>query len=238
MNADTYYSNHTLAANASPDVRAGFIRRTYGHLAGAILAFIAIEFMLFQSGFPEVMIGLLAASQYSWLIVLGAFMGISYMADRWAQSGASLQTQYAGLAVYVVAEAVIFVPLLYLAAAVSGSDVIVSAGLITLLLFTGLTFTVLTTRKDFSFLGGFLKIAFFVALGVIVASILFGFNLGVLFASVMVIVAAASILYNTSNVLHRYHPSQHVAASLTLFASIALLFWYILRIFMGGSRRD
>ena len=117
-------------------------------------------------------------------------------------------------------------PLLYLAAAVSGSDVIVSAGLITLLLFTGLTFIVLTTKKDFSFLGGFLKIAFFVALGIIGASILFGFSLGVLFASVMVIVVAALILYNTSNVLHRYHPSQYVAASLTLFASIALLFWY------------
>jgi FtsH-binding integral membrane protein len=238
MNADMLYDNHSLAANARPDVRAGFIRRTYGHLAGAILAFIAIEALLFQTGLPEAMMGLLATSRYSWLIVLGAFLGVSYMADRWAQSNASPQTQYAGLALYVVAEAVIFVPLLYLAAAVSGSDVIVSAGLITLLLFTGLTFTVLTTRKDFSFLGGFLKIAFFVALGVIIASILFGFNLGVLFASVMVIVAAASILYNTSNVLHRYHPNQHVAASLTLFASIALLFWYILRIFMGGSRRS
>jgi FtsH-binding integral membrane protein len=237
MNANTFYNDRSLAAHASPDVRAGFIRRTYGHLAGAILAFIAIEFLLFQTGMPAAMTGLLATSQYSWLIVLGAFMGISYMADRWAQSDASPQKQYAGLALYVVAEAVIFVPLLYMAAVVSGSDVIVSAGLITLLLFTGLTFTVLTTKKDFSFLGGFLKIAFFVALGVIVASILFGFNLGVLFASVMVIVAAASILYNTSNVLRRYHPSQHVAASLTLFASIALLFWYILRIFMGGSRR-
>lgn len=238
MNANGLYNDGLLAANASPDVRAGFIRRTYGHLAGAILAFIGIEYLLFQTSLPQAMMGLLASSRYSWLIVLGAFMGISYMADRWAQSDASPQTQYAGLALYVVAEAVIFVPLLYLAAAFSGGEVIVAAGLITLLLFTGLTFTVLTTNKDFSFLGGFLKISFFVALGVIVASILFGFNLGVLFASLMVIVAAASILYNTSNVLHRYHPSQHVAASLTLFASIALLFWYILRIFMGGSRRD
>jgi FtsH-binding integral membrane protein len=197
-----------------------------------------LEAMLFQTPFPEVMMGLLARSSYSWLIVLGAFMGVSYFADRWAQSNASINVQYAGLGLYVLAQAIIFVPLLYMAAAVSGGQVIVSAGFITLLLFTGLTFTVLTTRKDFSFLGGFLKIAFFVALGVIVASILFGFNLGVLFASVMVVVASASILYNTSNVLHRYHPSQHVAASLTLFASVALLFWYILRIFMGGSRRD
>lgn len=232
------YFSQSIAANASPDVRAGFVRRTYGHLAGAILAFVAIEAMLFQTALPEALMGVLATSQYSWLIVLAAFIGISYLAENWASSGASVNKQYAGLALYVVAQAVIFVPLLYMAAAYSGPDVIVSAAFITLLLFTGLTFTVLTTRKDFSFLGGFLKISFFVAMGVIVASILFGFNLGVLFASIMVVVASASILYNTSNVLHRYHPSQHVAASLTLFASVALLFWYILRIFMGGSRRD
>lgn len=238
MNPEMMYSNYSLVANASPDVRARFIRRTYGHLAGAILAFVLLEAMLFQTSFPAIMMGLLATSSYSWLIVLGAFMGVSYLADRWAQSDASVNVQYAGLGLYVLAQAIIFVPLLYMAAAYSGGEVIVSAGFITLLLFTGLTFTVLTTRKDFSFLGGFLKIAFFVALGVIVASILFGFNLGVLFASVMVVVAGASILYNTSNVLHRYHPNQHVAASLTLFASVALLFWYILRIFMGGSRRD
>lgn len=232
------YFSQSIAANASPDVRAGFIRRTYGHLAGAILAFVAIEAMLFQTALPEAMMGVLATSQYSWLIVLAAFIGVSYLAENWASSGASVNTQYAGLALYVVAQAIIFVPLLYMAALYSGPDVIVSAALITLLLFTGLTFTVLTTRKDFSFLGGFLKISFFVAMGVIVASILFGFNLGVLFASIMVVVASASILYNTSNVLHRYQTSQHVAASLTLFASVALLFWYILRIFMGGSRRD
>lgn len=237
MNSDMTYLNGTLVAGAPADVRAQFIRRTYAHLAGAILAFVLLEAMLFQTGFPELMMGLLATSSYSWLIVLGAFMGVSYMADRWAQSDVSVNTQYAGLGLYVVAQAIIFVPLLYMAATFSGPDVIVSAGLITLLLFTGLTFTVLTTKKDFSFLGGFLKIAFFIALGVIVASILFGFNLGVLFASVMVLVAGASILYNTSNVLHRYNPNQHVAASLTLFASVALLFWYILRIFMGGSRR-
>jgi FtsH-binding integral membrane protein len=233
------YVTYSPVANATSDVRAAFIRLTYAHLAGAILAFIALEALLFQTAIPQAMMSVLATSQYSWLIVLAAFTGVSYMADRWAQSSTSPNVQYAGLGLYVLAQAIIFVPLLYMASYLSGPDVIVSAGLITLLLFTGLTFTVLTTKKDFSFLGGFLKISFFVALGVIVASILFGFNLGVLFASIMVVVASASILYNTSNVLHRYHPGQHVAASLTLFASVALLFWYILRIFMGGgSRRD
>lgn len=238
MNPQSSYYDRSVVASSTPDVRTAFIRRTYAHLAGAILAFIVLEAMLFQTRFPDTMMRLLSTSQYSWLIVLAAFMGVSYMADHWAQSGTSLSVQYAGLGLYVLAQAVIFVPLLYMAASISGPDVITSAGLITLLLFFGLTVVVFTTRKDFSFLGNFLKVGFFIALGVIVASILFGFNLGVLFASVMVVMAAASILYNTSNVLHRYHPGQHVAASLSLFASVALLFWYILRLFMGGSRRD
>ena len=105
----------------------------------------------------------------------------------------------------------------------------------TLGLFLGLTATVFLTRSDFSFLGPILAIGGFVALGFIIASAIFGFSLGSLFAFVMVAFAGTAILYNTSNVLHKYNPNQHVAASLTLFASIALLFWYILSIF---SSRD
>jgi len=49
----------------------------------------------------------------------------------------------------------------------------------------------------------------------------------------MVILAAGSILYNTSNIIHHYNTQQYVAASLSLFASVALLFWYLLQIFMS-----
>ena len=237
MNSDTPYRlgfDSMIAA----DSRASFIRRTYAHLAAAILAFVVIEALLFQTPLPEAMVGLLGTSRYSWLIVLLAFMGISHVADNWARSTASINMQYLGLGLYVVAEAIIFVPLLYLAQYMAGGQVILSAGLITLLLFAGLTYTAFTTKKDFSFLGGFLKISFFIVLGVIAASILFGFNLGLIFSAAMVILAAASILYNTSNLLRVYNTGQHVAAALSLFASVALLFWYVLRILMGSSRRS
>ena len=144
--------------------------------------------------------------------------------------------QYAGLALYVIAEAVIFVPLLYIAANFSSGDVIPKAGIVTLGLFLGITSVVFLTRKDFSFLGPILAIGGFIALGFIFSGIVFGFGLGSIFSFVMVAFAGAAILYNTSNILHQYRTDQHVAASLTLFASVALLFWYILQIFMGGSR--
>ncbi len=232
---NTTYGN-TAAADALPEERARFIRKTYLHLAAAILAFVVLEGFLFASGAANSIMSMLSlGGSMSWLIVLGAFMGVSYLAGSWANSQTSTGMQYLGLALYVVAEAIIFVPMLYIAANFSSGDVIPKAGIVTLGLFLGISSVVFLTRKDFSFLGPILAIGGFVALGFIVASILFGFSLGSVFAFVMVAFAGTAILYETSNVLHRYHTSQHVAASLTLFAAIALLFWYILNIF---SSRD
>jgi FtsH-binding integral membrane protein len=227
----------SLSAAESPATeRAAFIRRTYGHLAGALLAFTAIEFYLVNAKFAEKM-AMSMMGGYSWLMVLGAFMVVGYLADRLAHSQTSSGMQYLGLGLFVIAEAVIFLPLLYIAANFSHADVIPTAGLMTLLLVGGLTATVFITKKDFSFLKGILSIGFFVALGFIICSIAFGFSLGLVFSCVMVLLAAGSVLYTTSNILHHYHPSQHVAASLALFAAVALLFWYILQILMslGGS---
>lgn len=226
------------AADALPAERARFIRKTYFHLAAAILAFVMVEAFLFTSGAADSIISVLRlGGSMSWLLVLGAFMGVSWLAGSWANSQTSKAMQYLGLALYVVAEAVIFVPLLFKIATFSSNpaDVIVKAGIVTLGLFLGISSVVFITRSDFSFLGPILAIGFFIAMGFIVASILFGFSLGSLFAFIMVAFAGTAILYETSNVLHRYHTSQHVAASLTLFASIALLFFYILNIFSSDD---
>ncbi len=87
-------------------------------------------------------------------------------------------------------------------------------------------------------MGNFLKIAFLVAFGVIVCSFIFGFTLGLVFSGAMALLAAGAVLYTTSNILHQYHPGQHVAAALALFSSIALLFWYVLQIVMSLMGRD
>ena len=221
------------AAQAPASERAAFIRKTYLHLAGAILAFGVLEYFLISSG-----IGVVIAQSMlsvSWLLVLGAFMGVSFLANWWANSSASRPMQYLGLALYIAAQAVIFLPLLFIASYSAGGGVILEAGIYTVALFAALTTVVFITRKDFSFLAPILTIGGFLALGFIAVSLLFGFSLGSLFALIMVAFASAAILYDTSNVLHHYRTDQHVAASLSLFASVALLFWYILRIF---SSRD
>jgi len=231
---ETTFGNNS-AANALPEQRAKFIRKTYLHLAAAILAFAGIEIFLFTSGAAQTIAATMLGGRMSWFIVLAAFMGVSFLASWWANSQTSKGMQYLGLGLYVVAEAIIFVPMLYIAANFGGGDVIPKAGIVTLGLFLGITAVVFLTRTDFSFLGPIIAIGGFVALGFIVASLIFGFSLGSIFAFVMVAFAGTAILYETSNVLHRYNTNQHVAASLTLFAAIALLFWYILSIF---SSRD
>jgi FtsH-binding integral membrane protein len=230
-----HFSGGYSAADAEPEVRAAFIRKTYTHLAGAILAFAALEFLLINSPLAAPLAKLMFTGRAAWLVVLVAFMGVAYLANWWANSQTSSAMQYAGLSIYVVAEAVIFLPLI-MVANLEFPGAILSAGVMTLLLFVTLTFTVFITRKDFSFLGPILMIGGFVAIGVIVMSAIFGFSLGVVFSGVMIFFAGASILYNTSNVLHQYNPNQHVAAALSLFASVALLFWYILRLFIGMRR--
>ena len=222
-----------IAAEAPASERMAFIRKTYLHLGGAVLAFIALEAALLSSPLARPIVQTMLGGRMSWLLVLGAFMLVGFVAERWAQSATSPAMQYLGLGLYVVAEAIIMLPLLYVAAYFSGDpNIIAKAGVLTGLVFVGLTGTVFLTRRDFSWLRPALTIAGFAALGLIVVSMLFGFTLGTLFAAVMVVVAAGYILYYTSNVLHHYPVGSHVSAALTLFAAVALLFWYILRIFM------
>jgi len=220
------------AVASAPDVvRGAFIQRTYLHLAGAVLLFVLLETALSQIPDIDRLTNLMTGG-YSWLIVLGAFVAVSSVADRWARSQTSIAMQYVGLGLFVVAQAIIMLPLLYGAKNYSSPDVIPTAGILTGLLFAGLTLVAFTSGTDFSFLRGAIMIGSLLGLGLIVASIIFGFSLGILFAVAMVGLASASILYQTSNILRTYRIEQHVAAALGLFSSVALLFWYILRIVM------
>ena len=222
---------------ADEAARTEFIRKTYLHLAGAMAAFVTIEMLVFNMMSEAAMANVMQwmwGGRFNWLIVLGAFMAVSWIADSWARSATSLSVQYAGLSLYVLAESVIFIPLLFMASYYDGA--IQAAGLMTLIVFTGLTLIVFTTRADFSWMGRYLMLFGFGALGLIVCAAVFQFELGAIFSGVMVLFASAYILYNTSNVLHQYSTTQYVAASLALFASVALLLWYILSLVMSFGR--
>ena len=228
-----YESRPVSVANLGVDSRATFITRTYCHLLVAIAAFTGIEIFLFASGLAHSIAKAMLGT--SWLLVIGAFVLVSWLGRKVAYSSTSLPLQYLALAGYVVAEAIVFVPLLALAEHYA-KGVIASAALVTGLGFSGLSAVVFLTRKDFSFMGGVLKWAGILALVAIVAGVIFGFELGTWFSVAMVGLAGGAILYDTSNVLHHYPEDRYVAASLELFASVALMFWYVLRLLMGSRR--
>jgi uncharacterized protein len=232
MNNPDTYSVDVPVIELDDKSRGRFIARTYNHLFAAICAFTLIEIGLFKSGVAESIAT--AMLGHSWLIVLGGFMVLSWFARSVVHKTDSKASQYAALAVYVIGQALIFVPLLFMAEKYA-PGAIASAAIITFIAFTVLTLVVFVTRKDFSFLRGMLMWGGIIALVTIVAGVLFGFQLGTFFSVAMVGLAGAAILYDTSNVLHHYPEDRYVAASLELFASVALMLWYVLRLMM--SRR-
>ena len=216
-------------AQAGVDERASFIVKTYVHLAGAIFAFVGLEAALFATPIPDIVSPYMVGR--AWMLVMLGLFGVSWVASSWARNSESLATQYAGLGLYVVAEAIVFMPLLLVADRFF-PGAIPQAGLITLVLFGGLTGIVFLTRKDFSFLKGILGVCMLAAVGLVISSLIFGFSLGSLFSAAMVVLAGGYILFHTSNVMLHYRTTQYVAAALSLFSSVALLFWYVLQLFM------
>ncbi|NUO53885.1 MAG: hypothetical protein HOV80_34000 [Polyangiaceae bacterium] len=236
----------TANATAGQSERLRFIRLTYAHLLGAILTFAGLLYLLMTNEFlirkvsaPLAIFAL--DGRFHWAIVLAVFMAVSWVADYWARHTTSRAMQYVGLGIYVIAEALIFVPLLVIvmikteaiiARGGGNPNILRDAAITTLALFGALTASVFISKKDFSFLRSGLMLASGAALTLVALSLVFGFNLGIVFSIAMVLLAAGYILFQTSQILAHYDPRNYVAASLALFSSVALMFWYVIRIFL------
>ena len=99
-----YYrgDNPTIATpSLAVQSRATFIIKTYNHLFAAIAAFTLIEVALFSSGYAETIATNLLG--VNWLLVLGGFVVVSWMASRAAHTAESLAVQYAAGSGFVVA---------------------------------------------------------------------------------------------------------------------------------------
>ncbi|MDN3664646.1 Bax inhibitor-1 family protein [Algibacter miyuki] len=228
------FNNKLMVGELSEVDKVAFYKKTYAHVAGGVLVFILFEYLLLQSE-TVVQFALSMTEGWRWLIMLGGFMFITNYAEGMALKTPDKNKQYLAYGLYILAEAFIFVPLIYIAAFTmeTGLEILNQAAIVTLSLFSGLSAIVLVTKKDFSFLKAGLTVGFFIAIGLIIAGSLFGFNLGLWFSVGMCLLAGGSILYQTSNLVNKYSNDEYIPAALGLFASLMLLFWYILRIFMS-----
>ena len=225
------FPNNAAFTRGGVDSRSVFITRTYTHLVGGILGFILVELGLFESGLAAEVARFMLS--FNWFLILGAFMLTGWLATRTAQTSSSIGMQYFAYAAYVVAEALIFVPLLYIADA-KAPGTIDSAVLVTALGAGGLMLVAHRTRKDFSFLRAILMWGGVLAIVAMVGGAIFGFQLGTWFSVAMIGFAGAAVLYDTSNIIRYYPEDRYVSAAMQLFASIALMFWYVLRLLMGN----
>jgi uncharacterized protein len=212
--------------------RGAFVIRVYSHLLLAVGAFVAFETVLFSMGAAEAMYDFLIGASSAWLLILGAFMVIQWLATSAAHNLENESIQYAGLFGMAAGQALIFAPFLYLVFndPSNGSTTVAAAAAITAFGFAGLTTVAFVTRKDLSFLRPMLMWGGIAALVLIVAAVLFGLSLGIWFSVAMIALAGGSILYQTQQIMARYPSHAHVGAAVQLFASVMMLFWYVLRL--------
>lgn len=227
-------NSNQVIAHADGDTRQRFIRKTYLHLAAAVALFAALEFIMIKLGWHFVALQTVAKiGNIGFFAVILLFGFASSLMERWAHTSIALEKQYAAWVAGVVLEALIFLPIIGMAVVYfQDGNILQNASVVTLALVAGLTAVVFTTGKDFSFLRPMISMGIMVALGIILASFLFGFSLGLFFMGALIVISMGAILYTTSQIQHHYHESQYVGASLSLFASVGMLFWYVLQFMM------
>lgn len=228
-----YANTHTtteVVGDSAQTEEIIFLRKTYLHLLGAVAAFVGLEFVLFQTGIAQTLAPIMLSN---WLIVIGGFMVLGFVTSYFTRRESTVQMQYVEMAITIALQAVIFIPLLVYAVYFTDVSVLSSALTVTLIIFAAMTALVVYTGKSFSFLGPFLGVIGIAALLAIVGSVVFSVSLGFYFSLAMVVFAAGVVLYETSKVAHDYSRSQYVAAATGLFASVALLFYYVLTTFIS-----
>ncbi len=142
----------TAVATLSDEAKISFYKKTYSHVAGGVLAFFIAEYLLLQStALVEFMLSM--TQGWRWLIMLVAFMFMTNYAESTAMKTTDKNKQYMAYGLYVFAEALIFIPIIYIAMMYTGGmELLNQAAIVTLSLFSGLTAVVFVTKKDFSFL--------------------------------------------------------------------------------------
>jgi FtsH-binding integral membrane protein len=220
------------AAEAAPNARAAFLKNVYLHLFGAAAACTALTSIFMSTpAFNQAVAGLFGV-RFGGLILIIGFIALNWLAASWAHNRASRGVQYAGLGLTVAAHAFLFALLLPFAERVA-PGVSQSAAVVTLAIFATLTAVVFYTGTNFNFLAPILGAAIVAALVASVLNIFLGSGpLGPWFAAAMIVVASGYILYDTSRIMREYPADAHIGASLELFTSVAMLFWYVVRLLM------
>ena len=206
-------------ANASVEERLGFLRKVYGLLTLSLLSAAVAAYVgrLFVS--PGLMLGLFVAE----FVLIFVAIGVR------RKPGLNVAALFA----FTTVSGLTLGPVML----VYNAGVIQEALVLTVLIFGGLTLYVITSKKDFSFLSGFLFTGLIVVIaGSLLNAFLFQSPAGeFIIAAGGVILFSGFILFDTSNILRNYDVEDYTSATLALYLDILNLFLFLLRLL---SNRD
>ena len=230
-----------IVAQADQMDAAQFYRKTYGLVALAFAGFASLLYLFFITPVAGLFMNTIGAMYnslggFTWLIVMLAFWAGTYYAQKLASNRADRSSQYAGLGLYVVLEALIFIPLITLVAlSTKGNvgDILIPACTLTGALVLGLTIAVQFTQVDFSFLRVIITIGSICAIGAIIMFAIMGINPGTWFALAMILLMASVILYQTHVIKNNCSTEDYVIAAFILFSAFVTLLWYVIQFFLG-----
>ncbi len=242
-------------AKAAPAQRAAFIRSIYSHLALALLAFLALEALVVQLGVLDSLndsgLGQMAGGarlsrrggsmRLGLLATMIVFMAVpALIADSWGKSALSRALHYAGLAVYLVIDALVLAPMLLVLVWLGSPQVLPAVALMTVSLMLGALAVVFLTDSDYAPVTIIFCLSGSVMLGMVATAMLLGASAGMLLFGLMQFYAVGALVVRTSQLMDETEPQHYAGAALSLFASMPLLlpmfFIYVIQIAVPGVR--
>lgn len=202
------------------------LKNTYLLLSMTLIFSAVMAAVSIQLNFPPI----------HWIIQLGGMIGLLMLTNVFRNSAAGLLcvfafTGFMGLTAGPTINA-------YLSFFSNGAELVMTAAGGTGVIFLGLSGYVLTTRKDFSFMGGFLFIGLLVMIVASLANLFFQVAAVQLALSAMsVLLFSGYILYDTSKIIHGGE-TNYVMATVQLFLDIYLLFMNLLHLLGAFAGED
>ena len=173
---------------------------------------------------------------FGMLLTLGGYMALLFLTSKFSNSALGILfifafTGFMGLTLGPILN-------MYLHAFANGQQLIMTALGGTGVIFLGLSGYVLTTKKDFSFMGGFLMVGILVAFLAGIGAIVFAIPaLSLAVSAMFILLMSGMILYQTSEIIHGGE-TNYILATISLYVSIYNLFLSLLQILgsFGGNR--
>lgn len=168
------------------------------------------------------------------IITLVGYFGLLFLTSKFRNSGLGLLfvfalTGFMGFTLGPIISAYLSLP--------NGSQIVMQAMAGTAVIFLGLSAYALTTKKDFSFMSGFLFVGILVAFIAGLGAIFFQIPaLSLTVSAAFVLLMSGLILYETSNIIHGGE-TNYIMATVTLFVSIFNLFTSLLHL-LGFMNSD